>query len=104
MPHYAWEEIGLLVSVIILALGVGLYIGMLAQPHHSHYRRIVTVVNDTTVSSRVVTITATSIIHPTITAVSTVTKPVMDTVLVVGIVAIVIATSAVIVLIELRRR
>jgi len=61
-------------------------------------------VNDTTVSSRVVTVIATSIIHPTITAVSTVTKPVMDTVLVVGIVAIVITTSAVIVLIALRRR
>jgi hypothetical protein len=29
MPYYAWEEIGLLVSVIILALGVGLYIGTL---------------------------------------------------------------------------
>ncbi|MFP3239585.1 MAG: hypothetical protein RXQ94_00490 [Caldivirga sp.] len=60
--------------------------------------------NDTTVGGRVVTITATSIIHPTITAVGTVTKPVIGTVLVVGIVAIVIATSAVIVLIELRRR
>jgi hypothetical protein len=64
----------------------------------------VTVVNDTTVGGRVVAITATSIIHPTATAVSTVTKPVMGTVLVVGIVAIVIATSAVIVLIALRRR
>jgi len=42
MLHYAWEEIGLLVSVIILALGVGLYIGTLTQPHHSHYRRIMT--------------------------------------------------------------
>jgi hypothetical protein len=50
------------------------------------------------------TVIATSIIHPTATAVSTVTKPVMDTVLVVGIMAIVIATSAVVVLIELRRR
>jgi len=61
-------------------------------------------VNDTTVSGRVVTVIATSIIHPTATAVSTVTKPVMGTVLVVGIVAIVIVASAVVVLIELRRR
>lgn len=80
------------------------YIGTLTQLHHSHYRRIVTVVSGTTVGGRVVTITATSIIHPTATAVSTVTKPVIGTVLVVGIMAIVIATSAVIVLIALRRR
>jgi hypothetical protein len=104
MLHYAWEEIGLLVSVTILALGVGLHRDAIAQPHHLHYRRIVTVVNDTTVGGRVVTVIATSIIHPTTTAVSTVTKPVIGTVLVVGIVAIVIVASAVVVLIALRRR
>ena len=80
--------------------------GEVTQPSlgvHPHLHRIATVVNDTTVSGRVVTVIATSIIHPTATAVSTVTKPVMGTVLVVGIVAIVIVASAVVVLIELRR-
>jgi len=82
-------------------------LGEVTQPSlgvHPHLHRIATVVNDTTVSGRVVTVIATSIIHPTATAVSTVTKPVMGTVLVVGIVAIVIVASAVVVLIELRRR
>ena len=81
--------------------------GEVTQPPlgvHPHLHRIATVVNGTTVGGRVMTITATSIIHPTTTAVSTVTKPVIGTVLVVGIVAIVIVASAVIVLIALRRR